>query len=283
MKSGVRKSGWPMPRLMMSRPCAIRALARASTAKAFSSPMRSKAAIVFNMASLPGDGPHRQDRRPRSRFDAQFTRLVRENQIGLSAPPSVVAAIVGAEVALNLEADVRVGVVAEVIIAIIDWASWEKVCAPVPCLHANGGMGRHLLLVLARLGGVGRRSGCKNQGERDDGHHQLDRKRCHGCILSSSRRSLPYPTSAAAQGRMVVHSITTRCRNIRGRQGLDALQTLSRRHWGLTGMNGAHGCITEWHCPRARKRGTVAAVSFPGFFHGQHVDDRKTQRLPPPA
>src|ERR1019366_4894386 len=53
--------------------------------------------------------------------------------------------------------------------------------------------------------------------------------------------------------------------------------------WGLTGMNCAHGCITEWHCPRARKRGTVAAVSFPGFFHGQPVDDRKTQRLPPPA
>src|SRR5450759_4071823 len=53
--------------------------------------------------------------------------------------------------------------------------------------------------------------------------------------------------------------------------------------WGLTGVNGAHGCITEWQCPRARKRGTVAPVSFPGFFHGQAVDDRKTQRLPPPA
>src|SRR5262249_12289817 len=53
MKSGVRKSGWPMPRLMMSRPWAISALARASTAKAFSSPMRSKAAIVFSMALSP--------------------------------------------------------------------------------------------------------------------------------------------------------------------------------------------------------------------------------------
>src|ERR1039458_8856199 len=52
---------------------------------------------------------------------------------------------------------------------------------------------------------------------------------------------------------------------------------------GLTGMNCAHGCITEWHCPRARKRGTVAPVSFPGFFHGQPVGDRKTQHLPPPA
>src|SRR5207245_4076598 len=50
MKSGVRKSGWPMPRLMMSRPCATSALARASTAKAFSSPMRSKAAMVRSMS-----------------------------------------------------------------------------------------------------------------------------------------------------------------------------------------------------------------------------------------
>src|ERR1043165_605741 len=49
MCSGVRKSGWPMPRLMMSRPCAASALARASTANAFSSPMRSNAAMVFSM------------------------------------------------------------------------------------------------------------------------------------------------------------------------------------------------------------------------------------------
>src|ERR1700722_15578303 len=39
-----------MPRLMMSRPCAASALARANTAKAFSSPMRSKAGTVFSMA-----------------------------------------------------------------------------------------------------------------------------------------------------------------------------------------------------------------------------------------
>src|SRR5688572_22200102 len=54
MKSGVRKSGWPMPRLITSRPCAINALARASTAKAFSSPRRSKAGTVFSMAHLSG-------------------------------------------------------------------------------------------------------------------------------------------------------------------------------------------------------------------------------------
>src|SRR3954451_10973360 len=49
MWSGVRKSGWPMPRLMMSRPWAASALARASTAKAFSSPIRSNAAMVFSI------------------------------------------------------------------------------------------------------------------------------------------------------------------------------------------------------------------------------------------
>src|SRR6202049_4521634 len=53
MWGGVEKSGWPMPRLTMSRPCAESAVARASTAKAFSSPMRSKAATVFSMGS-PG-------------------------------------------------------------------------------------------------------------------------------------------------------------------------------------------------------------------------------------
>src|SRR5438128_857481 len=49
MNSGVLKSGCPMPRLMTSRPCAINALARANTAKAFSSPIRSKAAMVRSM------------------------------------------------------------------------------------------------------------------------------------------------------------------------------------------------------------------------------------------
>src|SRR5215217_4986447 len=49
MKSGVRKSGCPIPRLIMSRPCAASALARASTAKAFSSPIRSNADTVRSM------------------------------------------------------------------------------------------------------------------------------------------------------------------------------------------------------------------------------------------
>src|SRR5882757_2853716 len=44
MCSGVRKSGCPMPRLITSWPCALSSLARAKTAKAFSSPNRSNAA-----------------------------------------------------------------------------------------------------------------------------------------------------------------------------------------------------------------------------------------------
>src|SRR6202008_1001013 len=53
MNSGVRKSGWPMPRLIMSRPWAMSALARANTAKAFSSPIRSKAAMVLSILAFP--------------------------------------------------------------------------------------------------------------------------------------------------------------------------------------------------------------------------------------
>src|SRR5262249_49454519 len=40
-----------MPRLMMSRPWAASVVARASTANAFSSPMRSKARTVFSIRS----------------------------------------------------------------------------------------------------------------------------------------------------------------------------------------------------------------------------------------
>src|SRR5690242_10870602 len=40
-----------MPRLMTSRPWAASALARASTANAFSSPIRSNAAIVLSIAN----------------------------------------------------------------------------------------------------------------------------------------------------------------------------------------------------------------------------------------
>src|SRR5690349_11597933 len=49
MCGGVWKSGWPMPRLTMSRPSWASAVARARTAKAFSSPRRSKAAMVWSI------------------------------------------------------------------------------------------------------------------------------------------------------------------------------------------------------------------------------------------
>src|SRR5215213_440245 len=60
MCGGVGKSGWPMPRLMMSRPWRASSVARASTAKAFSSPMREKAGTMDGMAdrslTRPSDG-----------------------------------------------------------------------------------------------------------------------------------------------------------------------------------------------------------------------------------
>src|SRR5215208_6759855 len=52
MCGGVGKSGWPMPRLMMSRPRDASSVARASTAKAFSSPMREKAGTMGSMALI---------------------------------------------------------------------------------------------------------------------------------------------------------------------------------------------------------------------------------------
>ncbi len=45
-------SGWPMPRLITSRPWAARAWARARTAKAFSSPMREKAGTTCSISAL---------------------------------------------------------------------------------------------------------------------------------------------------------------------------------------------------------------------------------------
>src|SRR6476660_3503890 len=68
MCAGVLKSGWPMPRLMMSRPWAASEFARASTAKAFSSPMRSKFATVRSIGvflDLVIPGPA-EGRRPES-------------------------------------------------------------------------------------------------------------------------------------------------------------------------------------------------------------------------
>ena len=55
--AGVGKSGWPMPRLTMSRPYAASAPARASTAKAFSSPIRLKEGTIRSMVSTFPQAP----------------------------------------------------------------------------------------------------------------------------------------------------------------------------------------------------------------------------------
>src|ERR1700733_1938867 len=68
-----------MPRLMMSRPWRCNSAARASTAKAFSSPMRSKAALMAVTASVSpgGGGSFRQSRAPgaRAALEAPLSRL----------------------------------------------------------------------------------------------------------------------------------------------------------------------------------------------------------------
>jgi hypothetical protein len=53
MWSGVGKSGWPMPRLMIERPAASSALARASTSKADSVPSRAMPAAKVVVISCP--------------------------------------------------------------------------------------------------------------------------------------------------------------------------------------------------------------------------------------
>src|SRR5205085_10714903 len=52
MWSGVGKSGWPMPRLMIERPCAASAFARASTSKAVSVPSTPMRPAISNMRTL---------------------------------------------------------------------------------------------------------------------------------------------------------------------------------------------------------------------------------------
>jgi hypothetical protein len=52
-----------------------------------------------------------------------------------------------------------------------------------------GGIGRHMLIVLARLGGMGRGSGSQRKDDTDAGNRQLEGERCSR-ILASSRYSL---------------------------------------------------------------------------------------------
>src|SRR3954452_23685359 len=127
MCSGVRKSGWPIPRLMMSCPCAASALAQASTAKAFSSPMRSKAAIVFGMG--PGSceavktACSSPDRRRKIKPDQRYR---------LSCGGSVGAAEPAADIAPDLRADERVRIVAHIHAAVVvERAGGKFVGAPI--------------------------------------------------------------------------------------------------------------------------------------------------------
>src|SRR5262245_33377184 len=133
MCSGVRKSGWPMPRLMMSRPWAISALARASTAKAFSSPIRSKAAIVRSMYGLP------RHCCPGSSADCggKIKRL--EGASDRVRRGSILAAHGRADVAVKLEADARIGVGAKVLVAPIDGGRARRLGRYGPDM----GLGRH--------------------------------------------------------------------------------------------------------------------------------------------
>src|SRR5579863_6831463 len=53
MWSGVGKSGWPMPRLIIERPCAASALARARTSNAVSVPSTAMRPAICNIRTLP--------------------------------------------------------------------------------------------------------------------------------------------------------------------------------------------------------------------------------------
>ena len=110
-----------------------------------------------------------------------------------------------------------IGIVAEVVGGHCRQARPETGAAPDSgnLRVSLGGMGRRVSLVLARLGGVRRRSGGKDEGEADGAIAiSLTGSDAMDAPLSSCRRSSPYPTGAAAQGRIDVLSITTRCRNI---------------------------------------------------------------------
>src|SRR5580704_11663214 len=92
MCSGVRKSGWPMPRLMMSRPWAASCVARARTANAFSSPMRSKAAMVLSIVAPQNEcrsfcfAPQPRAGHPIN-FAAEFSPSASQNQMFRGAAP----------------------------------------------------------------------------------------------------------------------------------------------------------------------------------------------------
>ncbi len=142
----------------MSRPCATSALARASTAKAFSSPIRSKAAIVRSMTALLPRGRHSRhgrdgtsSMRTCSSADQagkikrrQDLRRKRRSQLSPPKRPLMIAQ--------ELETDIRVGIIAEIDAAEIKRAGGKQVRSPMMCALNRRGCGSDLL-VLARLGG----------------------------------------------------------------------------------------------------------------------------------
>src|SRR5215471_8442549 len=159
-----------MPRLIMSRPCAASALARASTAKAFSSPIRSKAAIVRSIvANLPRERPSRNSRGDASPNEVctsadQAGKIKRRNGFIRCTKPSWLAAKTPANIAPNLETDIRVGVIAEIHAAEIERTGRKQVGTSVVRIGANrGGSGRHFFMLALLAGGIGR---CRKHEER---------------------------------------------------------------------------------------------------------------------
>src|SRR5215831_2534011 len=172
IKSGVRKSGCPMPRLIMSRPCAASALARASTAKAFSSPIRSKAAIVRSIvANLPHGRCLRKKPRQRLPYEActsadQGTKIKHLRGLFNGLPgPSWLAAKASADIAPDLKTDIRIRIIAEIHAAEVKRASGKQVGTSVLHIRAGRrGRGRDLLM-LVLLGGIGGQREHKHRGQ----------------------------------------------------------------------------------------------------------------------
>jgi hypothetical protein len=92
------------------------------------------------------------------------------------------AAVAGAEVAQELKADVRVGIVADIVDTVIDGTGRKQMRAPVLALDLCGCLNAGRFLVLACLGGVGRRGRGEDEGKTDDASHRLERKRRHDDI-----------------------------------------------------------------------------------------------------
>ncbi len=76
----------------------------------------------------------------------------RERKIKLDGLWSGLAAIMGADIALQLQPDERIGIIAQIIVGVMDRPSREQVRAAVAriCGHRRG-MRRHMFLVLAAL------------------------------------------------------------------------------------------------------------------------------------